>query len=175
VSGPEGHAGAAGAAEPALWYFGYGSNVERGTFVERRGMRPLGVQRGLLEDWELCFDLPVGPGERAVANLRARRGARVWGVLWRIELRDAARLDRSEGVHRGFYRRLAVRVQAEEERVDAFTYLSDLRRPGRKPSARYLGLLLAGARQHGLPAEWVEGLERIELAVDERDAQAGLF
>jgi cation transport regulator ChaC len=158
------------AARGALWYFGYGSNVGRATFLERRGMEPLAVRRGLLEDWELCFDLPVGPGERAVANLRARRGARVWGVLWQIDARDAARLDRSEGVHFGVYRRLAVRVRGDDEWVDAFTYLSDLRRPGRKPSARYVGLLLAGAREHGLPAEWLERLERLELAADERDA-----
>ena len=24
-----------------LWYFAYGSNMQRATFVERRGMRPL--------------------------------------------------------------------------------------------------------------------------------------
>ena len=53
-------------------------------------------------------------------------------------------------------------------RVDAFTYLSPTRRTGRKPSARYLGLLLEGARQHGLPDDYVRALEGLERAVDER-------
>ena len=39
---------------------------------------------------------------------------------------------------------------------------------GRKPSARYLGLLLEGAREHGLPADYVAQLEKLELAHDER-------
>jgi hypothetical protein len=39
---------------------------------------------------------------------------------------------------------------------------------GRKPSRRYLRLLLDGAREHGLPEEWIRHLEGLELAVDER-------
>ena len=41
-------------------------------------------------------------------------------------------------------------------------------RVGRKPSARYLGLLIDGARAHALPAEYVAFLEGHELAWDER-------
>jgi hypothetical protein len=50
----------------------------------------------------------------------------------------------------------------------AFTYVSPHGRDGRKPSARYLDLILRGARHHGLPEEWIATLERFELAVDER-------
>jgi CBS domain-containing protein len=92
----------------------------------------------------------------------------VWGVLWRITGEQADWLDRTEGVGRGFYRRIAVEVAAGGERVSAFTYHSLRGRAGRKPSRRYLGLLLAGARQHGLPDPWVERLRGFELACDER-------
>ena len=60
-----------------------------------------------------------------------------------------------------------------EERVAAFTYQSSWTLAGRKPSARYLGLLVAGAREHGLPAEYVRFLESHELAKDERQQEDG--
>src|SRR5438445_11642886 len=55
----------------AVWYFGYGSNMSRSIFCERRGMRPLATRWGWLEGYRLCFDLPIGPGVRAVANLQS--------------------------------------------------------------------------------------------------------
>jgi len=57
------------------------------------------------------------------------------------------------------------------ERLHAFTYCSSTTREGRKPSARYLGLLVEGARTHCLPAEYVRFLESHELAWDERLAE----
>ena len=51
-------------AGDTLWYFGYGSNTERETFLGRRRMRPIEVLAGRLDDFELRFDLPIGKGER---------------------------------------------------------------------------------------------------------------
>jgi hypothetical protein len=90
-------------------------------------------------------------------------------VLYRISAGEAERLDRSEGVLGGLYRRIPVSVgTAEAARIDAFTYQSPYASPGRKPSRRYMGLLLEGAREHGLPAEYVTALRAFELARDER-------
>lgn len=153
------------------WYFAYGSNMSRATFVERRGMRPLGVERAFLDGYRLCFDLPVGPGERGVANLVAAPGARTWGVAYLLAADVCDFLDRTEGVHRGFYRRVPVAVVADGGRgLDAFAYQGEARRPERKPSARYLGILLDGAREVGLPSEYVAWLGTFALAVDEREA-----
>ena len=158
----------------AVWYFGYGSNMSRAIFCERRGMRPLATRWGWLEGWRLCFDLPIGPGERAVANVQPQDGARTCGVLYLLDPGELDRLDRSEGVPRGFYRRIPIEVVVGgEERVAAFTYQSSWTVAGRKPSARYLGLLVAGAREHGLPAEYVRFLESHELARDERQQEDG--
>src|SRR5207247_10051242 len=96
-------------------------------------------------------------------------GARTWGVLYLLDPEELGRLDRSEGVHRGVYRRIPVEVVVGgAERVAAFTYRSSWTLAGRKPSARYLRLLVEGARDHGLPAEYVTFLESHELAWDER-------
>ena len=152
-----------------IWYFGYGSNMCPAIFLERRKMSPLETQWGWLDDYRLTFDIPVGPGERGVANVTAEAGARTCGVLYLLTPADGDRLDRSEGVHAGLYRRLAVEVG--EQRVAAFTYQSSLTQPGRKPSPRYMGLLLEGARHHRLPGEYVRYLEHFELAHDEREAE----
>jgi cation transport regulator ChaC len=151
--------------------------MEARTFVGRRGMRPSEALAGRLEGWVLAFDLPVGPGERGVANLHPRPGDYVWGVLYAITPSEATRLDRSEGVHRGAYTRVQVAVVSRDGRsLPAFTYCSRRSDPTRKPSRRYLGLLLAGARDHGLPADYVEILRGLDLALDEREAgQQTLF
>ena len=122
------------------------------------------------------FDLPVGPGERGVANVAPRPGDCVWGVAYRLTHPEAERLDRTEGVQHGAYDRLRVDVRDGAQRwVPAFTYASTRGVTGRKPSRRYLGLLLAGARHHGLPAEYVQKLRGLALAVDERVTQLELF
>ena len=151
-----------------VWYFAYGSNLATSTFVGRRGITPLAAHAAWLDDLALCFDLPVGPGERGVANLAPAPGVRTWGVIYQITADDAARLDRTEGVDRGYYYRAPVTAYraAPADPLAAFTYRSPHGVAGRKPSARYLGIILEGARHHALPAEWIAHLEGLELAVD---------
>jgi cation transport regulator ChaC len=159
-----------------LWYFAYGSNLDRGTFLGRRRMQPLATAIGVLRDYELRFDLPVGPGERGVANVAPQPGDEVWGALYRLSHADAVRLDATEGVGNGVYRRIDVEVLTPAgERVAAFTYRSEFSRPGRKPSRRYLGLLLTGARELTLPEAWVARLRAWPLALDERERQLPLL
>jgi len=143
--------------------------MSRAIFTDRRGMRPLVTRCGRLEDHRLCFSLPVGPGERGVANIEPAAGSHVCGVLYLLTAAEFDRLDRTEGVPGGVYQRIAVEVVADGgERLSAFTYRSSFRGDGRKPSARYMGLLLDGAREQGLPIEYVRFLESFELAWDER-------
>lgn len=156
-----------------LWYFAYGSNLALSTLVGRRGLTPLESHAAWVDDWALRFDLPVGPGERAVANLAAAPGARTWGVAYRITTADAARLDRTEGVDRGYYVRVTIAASrpTATDPLAAYTYQSPHGIAGRKPSARYLGIILEGARHHALPDHWIAHLEGFELAIDERLAR----
>jgi len=150
------------------WYFGYGSNMNRGIFEGRRGMRPIKAEPALLEDYRLCFNLAIGPGERGVANLEARAGACTWGVLYLITVEQSEHLDRTEGVPRA-YRRVPVSAIVDgSEQIAAFTYQSDKIGLGRKPSLRYIALLIEGAVQHGLPPGYLRYLRSFELAADER-------
>jgi cation transport regulator ChaC len=159
---------------PWLWYFAYGSNLDPDTFEGRRRMRPRDSRRARLDGYRLVFDLRVGPGERGVANVAPDQAGRVHGVAYAISRAGALWLDRTEGVPRA-YRRMEVALRDDRgERLDGFTYLSERRTPGRKPSERYLNLLLRGARHHGLPDAYVAWLRGLELAVDERKSQLEL-
>jgi len=153
-----------------LWYFGYGSNLNHTIFVERRGMRPADVRRGRLDHYALRFNLPVGPGERGVANIEPEVGAYTWGVAYLLRFEECERLDRSEGVPAGYYERIPIEIVTDgDQRLPGFTYRSARSIDGRKPSARYMGLILDGARAHALPVEWIALLEGFALAVDERE------
>jgi len=158
----------------SIWYFAYGSNLDPDTFLGRRRMRPTEARPGRLHGYRLVFDLAVGPGERAVANLALEPDGCVHGVAYAISRFQGLWLDRSEGVPRA-YRRVDVSLRADhDERLEAFTYVSERRSPGRKPSERYLNLLLRGARHHGLPEDYVAWLRGLELATDERVSQLEL-
>jgi cation transport regulator ChaC len=158
----------------ALWYFAYGSNMSADVFCARRGIQPLEARRGYVDGYRLCFDIPIGSGERGVANLAAQSGARTHGVAYLLTPEQCEHLDQTEGVHMNVYRRLAVRVATpEDEPIAAFTYQSGLSDPTRKPSARYLNLILDGALAHQLPGDYVDFLESFQLAWDERIQSMG--
>ena len=151
------------------WYLAYGSNMNRGIFESRRGMRPIQAKPALLQNYRLRFNLAIGPGERGVANLESQSGARTWGVLYLITVEQSEHLDHTEGVPRGAYRRIPVSTIVDgSEQIAAFTYQSDKMGLGRKPSPRYIALLIEGAVQHGLPHDYLLYLRSFELAADER-------
>lgn len=152
----------------ALWYFAYGSNMSGAVLRGRRGLQPLAARPARLPGHRLVFTLPIGPGERGCASVEPDADASTCGVLYLLSASDCDRLDSTEGVPR-VYRRLPVEaLAADGERIVAFTYQSMFRDERRKPSARYLGLLLDGCREHCLPAEWITYLESLPLAIDER-------
>jgi gliotoxin/aspirochlorine biosynthesis gamma-glutamylcyclotransferase len=156
------------------WYFAYGSNLAPDTFCRRRRMQPQNAVCACLENFSLVFDLPVGPSNRGVANVVMQQGEEVWGVAYQISRAEGKRLDRSEGVHRGYYRRIGISVQVRGENpLQGFTYTSGRGRPNRLPSARYLGLLVTGARHHSLPEAWLARLQAWPLATDERSSRQG--
>ena len=152
----------------ALWYFAYGSNMSPAIFRGRRGIQPRDARCAVLHGYRLCFDIPIGPGERGVANLFVDGQARTHGVAYLLTPDDGERLDRSEGVPHIYHREHVEMALAGGGTVAGFTYRSTISVIGRKPSARYLGLLLDGARTHGLPAAYIRALEALELAFDER-------
>src|SRR5262249_11161525 len=96
--------------------------------------------------------------------------ARTCGALYLLTPDDFDRLDRTEGVPYGVYRRHALEVISEQgDFVHAFAYQSSLIQPGRKPSPPYIRLLIEGAVEQGWPPGYISVLRSFALAVDERE------
>ncbi len=156
-----------------VWYFAYGSNMETATFRGRRGIEFLRAVPARVAGWRLVLDkpplVPVGEG---FANIVPDAAAAVLGVLYEIGEDDLAHVDLTEGVLIGNYRRIAIAVAplgSPDGLVEAFTLVSDRRDPALRPSRRYMACLIAGAEEHGLPAEyvvWLRGMPAGEETVE---------
>ena len=148
----------ASAAMPQL-YFAYGSNMEPRRMKRRAPRsRPLGPAR--LPGYRLDFTRYSTNFHGGVADVVPDAEAEVWGVLYEVEESDLERLDEHEGVPVA-YRRGAVSVIDDDGRErEAVVYLAN--RTGRfTPRKEYMDFLLRGAREQGLPQEWLRHLESI--------------
>ncbi|HTV44928.1 MAG TPA: gamma-glutamylcyclotransferase family protein [Stellaceae bacterium] len=153
----------AGRAGDTVWYFAYGSNMHDSVFRERRHMRPREWRVGHIDGYRLRFNLHGVPrGRSAPANICPDPRGQVWGVLYRITLREMVRLNATEGIPGGAYRPTRLMVEDDHgQMIAAMTYVATGDATDGQPSLRYITLLREGARAHGLPAAWVERLDRV--------------
>jgi gamma-glutamylcyclotransferase len=143
-----------------LWYFAYGSNMQSATLRGRRGIEYRRALPARLDGWRLVLDKPpLIPMGGSFANVIPDPTAAVHGVLFEITEDDLAHLDLTEGVFIGNYERVPVTVwplsPTGAEAVVAYTLTSERRDPHRLPTQRYMRLLIEGAEEHGLPADYV--------------------
>jgi AIG2-like family len=149
-----------------MWYFAYGSNMQSETLRGRRGVpfsRAVAVR---VPGWRVVFDKPplFSVGE-AFANIVQETRADALGVAFEVSDDDLAQIERSEGVMLGNYRRVELAVEALAPCGDpprrATSLASDRRDATLFPSTRYMALVIAGALEHALPADYVETLRGI--------------
>lgn len=144
------------------WYFAYGSNLSMDRKECRTG-RIRAADVACLPGYRLAFNKRGGNGE-VYANIVPDADAEVWGVIYRCSPEAMDELDRCEGVEGGHYTREPVEVITESgNTVLAVAYVAGpdhICEDGR-PSDRYLSLILDGARQHGLPKEYVRRIQML--------------
>ncbi len=136
-----------------MLYFAYGSNLYPPQMHARcPGARA--VARAALHDWRLILTT------RGTANIVRTEGAVVHGGLWKFHLSHVAIMDRWEGVARGTYRRVWVRVRFADGVIKpAITYVGAHRRPGRARPHYMLNAMLPGATAFDLPQTYVEEMQ----------------
>ncbi len=83
----------------------------------------------------------------------------VWGVVFRIRLAERSRLDEAEGLGAGYEERL-VSVCAAAGPLEVQLYYATNIDSSLAPFDWYKRFVLHGAREHGLPADYIEQLER---------------
>ena len=106
------------------------------------------------------------------ANLVPEEGAETYGVLFELQADDLAHVELTEGVLIGNYRRIDVLAEplGRGASVAAATLVTDARDAALAPSERYRALLVAGAREHGLPADWITFLEGLPARPESDEA-----
>ncbi len=141
-----------------LLYFAFGSNLSLARLRERApSAQPLGAAR--LAGFRLCLDKRSVDGSGKV-NLARDAVASVWGVAFRLAAPEIAALD---GFEPG-YARIPVSVSLRDGGAcEAQTFISEQRAPGLRAAPAYKALILAGAREHALPDDWIELLERLPV------------
>jgi gamma-glutamylcyclotransferase len=97
-------------------------------------------------------------------------GQRVVGVVFELDDVELSQLDRFEGAGKGYDRveRFRVRTDDETGKLEAFTYIArdSFLDPDLKPYDWYLRLVVAGAREHALPEEYVAAIESTQTVCD---------
>lgn len=130
-------------------YFAYGSNMYRPQMEERcPGASAAGVGRAP------GFRFRIN--SRGVATIVPEEGSLIFGVLWDLNEDDEKRLDGFEGVGKGNYRKEILTVDLlEGGAVRAMAYIDEIIEPG-PPRADYLEKILMGAKDFGLPEEYLK-------------------
>jgi gamma-glutamylcyclotransferase len=150
----------------AFDYFAYASNMAPNV-ITRLCPRHIYLGVAHLADHRLAFTRRSMKTQTGVADVVRAPGATVWGVLYTIDDNELAAVDRKEG-HDWAYKRitLLVRLAGGTERA-AVTYTVRSKEPSEVPPSRqYLDLVIAAARERGLPGEYIEQIEAISVADD---------
>jgi AIG2-like family len=153
-------------------YFAYGSNMLTARLRERApSATPIGI--GQLTGHVLAWDKRSrrdGSG-KCDAEATGREADVIWGVLFELDPSDKPALDRAEGLGAGYVEK-RVRIRTEAGMVDAVTYCATDKDPALRPYQWYKALVVAGAREHGLPAHYRRELERAATVADPRPGRA---
>jgi gamma-glutamylcyclotransferase len=149
--------------------FAYGSNMCSGRFRAYH-LRPEGAGRGaLLTGYRLLFN-KASTDRSGKANVEAHEGSETWGVLYEISDADLRTLDDGEVG----YRRLKLPVLATDNvESHAWVYVAVTTNSDAalRPYTWYKRFLVEGAREHGLPAEYITNLELIDAVQDANEVR----
>lgn len=99
----------------------------------------------------------------SVANIVSNPDSVVWGGLFEISKDDLDVLDKKEGYPKSYNRSIFEVTGASGDKYEAYLYFRIGKNEG-KPSADYRNIILDGAKDCGLPEEYIKELEEIGAA-----------
>jgi gamma-glutamylcyclotransferase len=146
--------------------FAYGSNMQTARLRERcPSALPLGLAE--LRGYELRWhkrSRKDGSGKCDIVPTD-NEGASVFGVIYQIASDEKRALDRAEGLGNG-YAETEVEVHHGADLVIAKAYIATDTDPTLKPYSWYRALVIAGAKEHALPADYIARLEAVPTVQD---------
>lgn len=149
-------------------YFGYGSNMST-VSLAAKGVRPAWSRAAVVSGYALRFNVAhFFPHEGGMGNLvrSDAPGAEVWGVLHACDDEHLALLDQAELYPHGYDRiEVAARVPGEPAPHTALAYVGTpaFIDDSRRPTRRYVNILMRGAREAGLGQQVLDALAAVPL------------
>ena len=102
-----------------------------------------------------------------VTGVASATGKKALGVLYEVPPNEMEKLDIVEGVPAGIYYREAVTVVDEDGKEHlAETYRTSDPKGPFTPTQRYLGLMISGAKEHGLDPDYIQELEDLYATLE---------
>eukprot|EP00062_Callorhinchus_milii_P005572 gi/632945150/ref/XP_007887894.1/ PREDICTED: gamma-glutamylcyclotransferase [Callorhinchus milii] len=146
-------------------YFSYGSNLLQQR-LRLNNPSAVKVNVGCLKGYKLAFGIHNNTYSRwggASATIVRSSEDEVWGVVWRLNLSELDSLDKQEGVPDGHYNPIEVIIKQISPGEDQLCRSYQMNVSNYSfPSQIYKEVICTGAKQNGLPAEYVEKLLDIE-------------
>jgi hypothetical protein len=151
-------------------YFAYSTILDRAAFEEWRGQHSYDffeLPKGTLaeaQDLGLVYDFPSRWWGGRVAGLKDAPGQAVHGVVFEISEKDWAIISHKEGGVTGMCVERPVKVKIDGKLVDATAFTTNPQRASTDGpvSDRFIEAIVRGAKAAGLPAAWIERLQRGE-------------
>jgi len=153
-----------------FYYFAYGSNL---VLAEIRRSCPSAARKCVvkLPGFVLTFPRKSINRKCSVASIEAHQGGEVWGGVYEISDLERETLGRREGfrpnrdVSSNSYIQANVTVLVDgdlAEPLNVITFIANPQAHPPLPSNDYKNLIIAGAREWNLSAEYIARLEQIE-------------
>jgi gamma-glutamylcyclotransferase len=145
-----------------MLYFSYGSFLDFETLKKHCPSAKI-VARAVIPNWEVQFNFMSKTYNGGVTGIEPALNQVVYGVVYDVSEEEMIYLDTIEGVPSGIYYRHTITVVKDNgEILKAYTYRTTNPRGPFKPTKRYVGLMVKGAKEHGIEPDYVRKLESIE-------------
>jgi len=134
-------------------YFAYGANMAEEE-MKRHCINARFVSRARLPDNAFVYDNFSEEGAEGWGNIVSSPGKEVWGVLYEVSAEDFKSLEKKEGCP-VYYQVRGARVVDDAGEIHKVSLFSREGKCKGKPSERYHSLVLKGAHNRSLPADYI--------------------
>ncbi|MDP3064205.1 MAG: gamma-glutamylcyclotransferase family protein [Chloroflexota bacterium] len=139
-----------------VWYFAYGSNLNKNQMRTRVGDWSA-CRKATLRNWELLFNVKSRKWGKFAANIRgAGTQDKVWGVVYQITKKQLDVLTKCEGVAP-----TPVAVETANGDEPAYAYVFNVSREAGRAPELYWQTIEQGLRQHEYDESVIDEVGRI--------------
>lgn len=149
---------------PHRLYFAYGSNLNPGQMAARCS-KPKVLTVARLANHQIAFHGHSKKWDGGEETAIPQPGEDLWGVVYQLSFSDAEYLDSWQDVRLDgtgpYFHYPTVVTDEQGNRYPVLLYKKDLLSDPQMPSEEYLNFIVAGAKAHGLPRDYLARLQTI--------------